>query len=116
MNTRTNKAEIAKSYYNHMLEGNFDAMENHLHPEITFTSPFFNSSGKEQVAELARNFGKSLEMITIRAEFESPTQAMLAYDYVFQGVEGPMRAAVLMGFKDALITSIELFFDTHPLR
>ena len=41
---------------------------------------------------------------------------MFAYDFMFPEPIGKLRAAVLMEFKDQLISKIELFYDGRPFE
>ena len=115
MNTTTYENDgnlaIAEAYYNHMLKKNFDAMEQCLHPDVHFISPLAEMSGRGDVAKSARNLSNILASIEIRAKFSSGNQIMFAYDFMFPQPIGKLRSAVLMEFKDNLISKIELFFD-----
>jgi len=107
---------LAENYYHHMLKKNFEAMEKCLHPDVDFISPLAKTSGKTAVVEAAKKLSSVLGDIEIRSKFSSGDQIMLAYDFIFPDPIGKLRAAVLMDFKDQLISKIELFFDGRPFK
>lgn len=111
-----NNLILAEAYYDHMLKKNFDDMEKCLHPDIQFTGPLSEMSGRTAVVEAAKGLSAILENIEIRAKFCSENQVMLAYDFKFLEPICLLRAAVLMEFKDLLISKIELFFDSKPFN
>jgi len=120
MNTIVNKNDsnllVAENYYHQMLQKNFAAMEGCLHPDVYFIGPLAEMSGKVAIAEAAKNLSLILNDIEIRAKFSYDNQIMLAYDFIFPKPIGKLRAAVLMGFKDQLISKIELFYDGRPFE
>jgi len=81
-----------------------------------FTRRFHGLSGKVAIAEAAKNLSLILNDIEIRAKFSYDNQIMLAYDFIFPKPIGKLRAAVLMEFKDQLISKIELFYDGRPFE
>lgn len=115
MNT-SNNLKIAENYYRQMLAQNFDTMAECLHPDIDFIGPLAQMKGRENVAEAAANLGKILNGIEIRSRFSDGNQIMFAYDLLFPEPIGKLRAAVLMDFKDGLISRIELFYDARPFE
>ena len=120
MNTTTYKnasnLTIAETYYHQMLKKNFAAMEECLHPDVSFIGPLAKMSGKNAVVEAAKNLSSILDDIKIRAKFSSGNQIMLAYDFMFPESIGKLRAAVLMEFENQLISKIELFYDGRPFE
>lgn len=108
--------KAAQDYYRHMLEKNFDAMEECLHPQIDFTSPFVELSGRKAVLEAAKALANELISIEIRSKFSANDEIMFAYDFMFPEPVGKLKSAVLMGFSNGLISRIELFFDTQAFR
>lgn len=113
MNT-TDNLNLAESYYNAMLAKDFDKMESYLHDNVHFIGPLAEMQGKEQIVTAAKNFGGILQDIQIRSRFASHDQIMFAYDMVAPKPIGKFRAAVLMEFRDLLISKIELFYDARP--
>ena len=107
--------ETAQRYYRTMLNQDFQAMADCLHPEITFLSPLREMAGKENVVAGAKNFGAVVKSIDIRSAFHAGNQVMMAYDCQFTTPDISLRTAVLMDFKDNLISRIELFFDAKAL-
>ena len=107
---------VAEEYYQHMLQKDFALMESCLHPNVCLIGPLAEVDGRDQVVLAAKNLSQILGDITIRARFASGDQVMLAYDFIFSGPIGELRAAVLMRFEDDLISRIELFFDGRQLE
>ncbi len=114
MNTREQNLEVALHYYRYLLDKNFEAMENCVHPAVSFLSPLAEMSGRAAVMSSAKNLSQTLQDIEIRAKFAMDNRIMLAYDFIFPEPILKLRAAVLMEFKDQLIAKIELFFDGRP--
>lgn len=106
----------AEAYYGHMLQKDFELMGACLHSDVHFISPLATLSGKAAVVEAAKRLSQILADINIRAKFSSGQQIMLAYDFLFHGSIGQLRASVLMDFKDRLISRIELFYDGRPFE
>jgi hypothetical protein len=115
MNT-TDNLNLAESYYNAMLAKDFDKMANYLHNNVQFIGPLAEMHGKDAVVSAAKNFGGILQDIQIRSRFAAGDQIMLAYDMVVPAPIGKFRAAVLMEFRDLLISKIELFYDASPFQ
>ena len=115
MNT-TDNLGLAESYYNAMLAKDFDKMASYLHDNVHFIGPLAAMKGKDNVVAAAKNFGGMLQDIQIRSRFASHNQIMFAYDMVVPAPIGKFRAAVLMEFKDRLISKIELFYDASPFQ
>jgi hypothetical protein len=119
MNTTScnnNNILLAETYYQHMLNKNFENMEKCLHAEVNFIGPLAEMSGKSAVVKAAKNLSTILESIEIRSKFCTENQIMLAYDFIFPQPIGKLRAAVLMEFKHQLISKIELFYDAKPFE
>ena len=115
MNT-TDNLNLAESYYNAMLAKDFDKMASYLHDNVHFLGPLAEMQGKNAVVTAAKNFGGILQDIQIRSRFAAGDQIMLAYDMVVPAPIGKFRAAVLMEFRDLLISKIELFYDASPFQ
>jgi len=109
-----NNIAIAEAYYTAMAEKNIAGMEKYLHPDVRLISPLAEILGKEAVLESAKKLIALFKTLTIRAKFGSEDQAMLAIDLDYPAPIGNLRTAVLMTFKDGLITKNELFFDARP--
>ena len=107
---------IAESYYNTILKKDSETVANYLCPDIRFISPLVETQGKENVVAAAKNLMQILEGIHIRSRFVSGNQVMFAYDFKLSLPIGKLRAAVLMDFRGALISRIELFYDTRPFE
>ncbi len=118
MNTTAYKNDsnlaIAETYYDEMLQKNFNAMKKCLHHDVHFISPLTEIHGQDAVVEAAKNLSKILINIKIRSKFDSGNQIMFAYDFLFPEPIGKLRAAVLMDFTNKLISKIELFYDGRP--
>jgi hypothetical protein len=112
----TDNLSLAESYYNAMLAKDFDRMAGYLHDNVHFIGPLAEMQGKDTIVTAAKNFGKVLHNIQIRARFSSDNQIMLAYDMVVSAPIGKFRAAVMMEFTDQLISKIELFYDARPFQ
>lgn len=111
-----NNVAIAETYYRQMLQRNFDAMADCLHPDVNLIGPLAEIYGKNSVVDSAKNLRKILNHIEIHSKFSSENQVMFAYDFIFDKPIGKLRAAVLMDFEDQLISKIELFFDGKPFE
>jgi hypothetical protein len=109
-----NNIERAANYYAAMVAKDFDEMGKYLDPDVQLLSPFGKTIGKQAVLDAARR--STPLSITIRAQFGSQDQVMLAYDWEFNEPIGMLRAAALITFKDGLIVNNELFFDTSSFK
>jgi len=107
---------IAESYYNAMLAEDFNKMAGYLHDNVHFIGPLAEMHCKDAVVTAAKNFGGILQDIQIRSRFAAGDQIMFAYDMVVPAPIGKFRAAVLMEFRDRLISKIELFYDASPFQ
>lgn len=106
--------DLAERYYRHLLGKDFEAMGACVHPEVQLISPLAAISGKDAVVEAAKNLSQILSHIEFRAKFAEANRIMFAYDFFFPDPIGTLRSAVLMEFKDHLISRIELFYDARP--
>ncbi len=114
MNTTNDYIDVAESYYKAMVEKRFDKVESYLHPEVHLISPLSEINGRDNVVSSARGLAQVLERIEIRARFREEDQIVLVYDFIFTNSVGKLQASALMGFKEGLIASIELFYDGRP--
>lgn len=112
----TNHLSLAESYYHAMLAKDFDQMAIYLHDQVDFIGPLGSMHGKQAVVAAAKNMGELLQDISIRYRFSAGDQIMFAYDWMMRPPIGAFRAAVLMEFKDQLISRIELFYDARPFQ
>ncbi len=106
----------AVAYYEAMNNKDLSAMEKYLHSEVRFISPMADVTGKEAVLNPVKHLLALFNRLTIRAQFGSGDQVMLAYDINFPAPIGISRSAVLLTFKEELIIRYELFFDTKPFE
>ncbi|MBP9877374.1 MAG: nuclear transport factor 2 family protein [Alphaproteobacteria bacterium] len=113
---RENYLAVVEAYYGYMLQKNFTAMGACLHPDVHFIGPLAELSGRDAVVEAAKRLSQMLADIHIRAKFATGDQIMLAYDFIFSGSIGKLRASVLMDFRDQQISKIELFYDARPFE
>lgn len=104
----------ALAYYQAMQRKDLVALENYLHPEVRLIGPLADITGKEAVMASVTHMVRLFKTLTVRAQFESGSQVMLAYDVEFPQPIGVSRAAVLLTFEDGLIKGYELFFDARP--
>lgn len=106
----------AVAYYQAMNNKDLSAMEKYLHPEVRFIGPLADLTGKNAVLGAIKHLVSAFNKLTIRAQFGSGEQVMLAYDIDFPAPIGVSRAAVLFTFQDGLIIRYELFFDARPFE
>ncbi len=105
---------IARDYYVAVNNKDLTTVEQCLHPDIHFISPFANIVGKESMLNAVKRFMTIFNTLTIQTECGSEDQVMLIYDLDCPAPIGFLRTAVLMHFKDNLIVRLELFFDARP--
>ncbi|HXF28255.1 MAG TPA: nuclear transport factor 2 family protein [Chlamydiales bacterium] len=111
-----NCAETAVAYYTEMSRKNLAGMEKHLHPDVQFSSPVMQLKGKDAVLEAASRLVTFFKTLTIRANFGTEKQAMLAIDIDFPAPIGNLPSAALLTCNDGLISRIELFFDPRIME
>lgn len=107
---------IAEAYYKAMGEKNVAAVGKYLHPDVQFVAPLGKMSSKEAVLEGAKKFTNLFKTLKIRSKFGSEDQAMVVYDLECPAPIGNFSTAVLMTFREGLISKIELFFDARPFE
>ena len=103
--------DLAVAYYTAMHNKDLAGLDKYLHSDVRFIGPMAESKGKEAVLKAAEGFMNFFKSITIRAQFGSGNQAMLAYDLDCPAPVGTLRAATLFTFDDGLIKTLELFYD-----
>jgi ketosteroid isomerase-like protein len=106
----------ALAYYQAINDKNLEAVAQYLHPEITLLSPLGEVIGKDATLQAAKGFSSMLKKITIRAQFAGQDQVMLAFDIDFLESIGIIRSAVLMSFRDGLISRNEMFYDPRAIE
>jgi ketosteroid isomerase-like protein len=106
-----NNLDYGVAYYQAMSDKNMAFIEKCLAPNVHFIGPMAETTGKAAYLESVEKFFSLFQKLTVRAQFVSGDQAMLAYDVEFPAPIGSFRTAALLTFKDNLITSIELFFN-----
>jgi len=107
--------ETAVAYYTAMNNKDLNTIAQYLHSDMEFKSPLQTAKGKEKVLETIKRFMEAFEQITIRAKCDGYDYVILAYDVHLPKL-GLIHTAILMHFKDKLISQIELFFDAHSLK
>jgi release factor glutamine methyltransferase len=108
--------QSAENYYSAMLSKDYVQMASYLHDQIHIISPLAEIQGKEAAVLAAKNFGNVLQGIQIKSRFSADDQVMLAYDLTLPLPIGTFSAAVVMNFRDELISKIEMFYDARPLE
>lgn len=107
---------LAVAYYKAMGDKNLTIMEQLLHPDVRYLGPLADITGKDVYLEsMKKIFFPSFTKLTIRTQFGFGEQAMLVFDLDCPAPVGTMRMAVLIGFKDGLISRLEAFFDPRPV-
>lgn len=112
----TNNLTVAKALYTAIGKKNLASVEQYIHPDIKFISPFSQIRGKTSYLDTVNGFTNMFNSLTIRAAFASDNQAMIVYDVDFPAPIGITPTAVLITFKDELIIKIELFFDARAFQ
>ena len=106
----------AVTYYQAMNNKDLSVMEKYLHPQVQLIGPLANITGKDAVLNSVKDLLAIFNKLTIRAQFGTGDQVMLAYDIDFPAPIGLSRAAVLLAFQEGLIIRYELFFDARPFE
>ncbi len=106
----------AVAYYQAINNKDLSTIEKYLHPEVRLIGPLADIKGKEAVLNSVKNLLSFSNKLTIRDQFGTGDKVMLAYDVSFPAPIGLSRAAVLLTFREGLITQYELFFDARPFE
>lgn len=106
----------AITYYQAMNDKDLAVIEKYLHPQVRLISPLADITGKDAVLNAVKHFLAVFNKLTIRAQFGTGDQAMLAYDLDCPAPIGLYRGAVLLTFQEGLIIRYELFYDARPLE
>jgi len=104
---------IATAYYTAMNKKNVIELEEYLHPQVQFNSPFKSLKGKAATIQAIKELIPLFKTLTIRATFGSEDQAVVVYDLDFPAPIGNCPTTALLSFKKKQIAAIELFFDTR---
>ncbi|ABS28585.1 nuclear transport factor 2 family protein [Anaeromyxobacter sp. Fw109-5] len=91
-----------------------DEIARYLHPEVRYSTPVAQMTGKAALAEAASRFSATLNGLTVRAKFAAGEQVMLAYDVEAPEPIGVQHAAALITFRDGLIAEMQVYFDPRP--
>jgi hypothetical protein len=110
----SNNATIAREFYTAMSNKKLTAIEPFVHPDIEWSSPMGQTSGKEEYLASVKGFMNFFKSLTIRAACGSEDHATIVYDLEFPAPIGIVPTAALMTFKDGLIAKIELIYDARP--
>lgn len=103
----------AVMYYTALGNKNIEEVKKYLHPNIQFTDPQEQVTGKEKVLKAAQGFMRVFKTLTIYAKFGSEDRAMIVYDVEIPDFAKTLRAASLLSFQEGLISKIELIYDTR---
>jgi hypothetical protein len=106
----------AISYYQAMVNNDFDKLECYLNQDVRLISPLSEITGKTNVINAAKNFAKLLKDIDIKSNFAQGNKIILVYNMHLQEPINSLRAVTLMDLKQAAITKIELFYDARPFE
>jgi hypothetical protein len=85
-----------------------------MSPDVDFRSANANSHGREAYAAATARFLPLVDRVDVRAMLADGDRAMIAYDFVCVQPIGTSSVAELLTFKNGLIASSEIFFDTAP--
>jgi hypothetical protein len=109
-----NNIASAEAYYKAFNDKDPDGIGRRLHSNVQFVAPMGNLIGREAVVKAAKRLFCLMKSIRIRERFSSGDEVMLVYDLYYGEAGSICQSAVLMNFKDGLITTIELFYDARP--
>lgn len=113
----TNKTiDLAEAYFKALGEKNISKMAPFLHPDVNFSGPTAQLSGKESLLETVQVLFPLFDRLTVRAKFGNEDQAMIVYELEGVLAAGFFHAAALVTFEEGLIRRIELFYDPSPLN
>jgi hypothetical protein len=87
-----------------------------LHPEVRLTGPMSRHQGRDAVMASFRSLFPALDDVALRHLLVDGEQAIAVYDFVCAEPFGSVRMADLIGFKNGLIHSIEMFFNPRPFE
>ncbi len=110
------EAETARAYYEAFARKDVADIARRLHPDVRFTGPLAELTGREAVVEAAGRLLVRSEGLRIRASFGGGGEAVVVYDLSFPDPIGVCRTAALLAIEQGLITRIELFYDGRPFE
>jgi hypothetical protein len=111
-----NNVAIAEAFYAAMANKDLSALEEYLHPDVHFRSPFVQASNAQGYLEAARKFVAFFTSLTVRSKIASENQVVVIYDIGFPAPIGNIPTAAWLTFTEGLVTKIELFFDTSSFK
>lgn len=109
-----NNIDKALAYYKAMNERNFSQVETYLDPNVQFTTPLAELSGKEAVLVAIKGFMSVAKQVAIKKEFISGDDVVLIYEVEFPAPIGIVPSVTHMTFNNGLITNIRLYYDARP--
>ena len=107
--------KIAAAYFDGWRRRDIDAIAAALHADVTFSGPTARLEGRSAVLAAFRTLLPMPQALETRHLAVSGDRAMAVYDFVCGEPVGRIPMAELIGFRDGLITSIEMFFDPRCL-
>lgn len=104
----------AIAYYEAMNAKDLNAMGRYLHPQVEYTGPLTEVSGKTAVIEAVRMLIPFFKTVKIRNSLAQGQQVMMIYDIEAFPPIGKLSVASLLNFEEGKISRIELFYDARP--
>jgi hypothetical protein len=104
--------EYLKSWERHDL----DKMRQYLALDVHFKEPLSEITGRDSFLSFAQKNLHLVKEVRIRSKFESGSEAVLIYDFVFVDPIGSIRTAARLAFQNGKIRDIELFYDPRHLQ
>ncbi len=108
--------KIAESYYLALNNKDLKAINNYIHPKISFLSPLSQTTGKDSFIVGAEMYFEFFKTITVQEKFCLDDKVMLVYDIDSAESSKILRVASLITFKDGLIYFIELLYDPRSFE
>jgi hypothetical protein len=109
-----NNIDAALAYYKAMNDRNFSQVETYLDPNVQFTTPLAELSGKEAVLGAIKGFMSVAKQVTIKEEFSAGDKVVLIYEVEFPAPIGVIPSVTHMTLHNGLITRIRLYYDARP--
>ena len=85
-----------------------------LAPDVRFKGPLAQTEGRDPFLAAVTRMFPSVEKLELRALFVEDDRALAVYDFICAPPIGCLRTAEMIGLRDGLIVSSELFFDSAP--
>jgi hypothetical protein len=108
--------DLATAYLAAWQRKDVAAIAKHLDPQVHFTGPMMDVTGRDAVIASAERILPLLLEFNVRSTLVSHDRAMFAYDFVCHQPIGTCRTAELVTFEEGLIKTIELFYDARPFE